>query len=143
MSNYVFGELTTAQRTANKLALRVIILDTNLNRYFVGDGVTYGGLPMSLKALVAAISTGSLPADGAIGGLTIATNPPADGTIAALTFSATPTQAEVEALRDECENLRDALAASNTTLLALRDECEKLRDTLADAVTKFNNSVPS
>lgn len=49
---------------------------------------------------------------------------PANGAIAALSFSATPTQGEVEALRDECENLRDALAAAITTINALRDRLE-------------------
>jgi len=44
---------------------------------------------------------------------------PANGAIAALTFSNPPTQAECQALRDQCENLRDALANANTTINAL------------------------
>jgi len=50
---------------------------------------------------------------------------PADGVIAALPFSATPTQAEVEALRDECEGLRDALAAAISTIEAIRDRLQE------------------
>lgn len=46
---------------------------------------------------------------------------PANGAIAALTFSATPTQAECQALRDECEKLRDVLANAITTIETLRD----------------------
>lgn len=95
MSKFVFGELTTAQRTTYVLASRVVIYDTDLDRYFCGDGSTTGGNPMSLKQLASAISTTNLPADGAIGGLTI---------------SATYSQSEVQALRDECEKLRDVLA---------------------------------
>ena len=57
-------------------------------------------------AAVADVVTTTLPANGFIGGLTIS-NP--------------PTQAEVQALRDECEKLRDVLAASITTIHALRD----------------------
>lgn len=71
-------------------------------------------------AAVADVDDSALPSDGAIAGIT----EPGDGTIAALTFSATPTQAECEALRDQCEILRDALA----TLLT---DCEGLRDTIA------------
>jgi hypothetical protein len=44
--------------------------------------------------------------------------------IAALTFTATPTGAECEALRDECEKLRDTLAAAITTINTLRDRLE-------------------
>lgn len=55
-----------------------------------------------------------------------ATSPPADGVIAALSSSANTLQAEFNALRDQCEILRDAVAANRTTIIALRD---RLKDT--------------
>lgn len=45
----------------------------------------------------------------------------ADGDIASLTFSATPTQLEVEALRDACEIVADDMRGNNTLLTAIRD----------------------
>lgn len=45
---------------------------------------------------------------------------PAEGAIAALGFSSSPTQGECQALRDACENLRDVVAATITTLETLR-----------------------
>lgn len=45
----------------------------------------------------------------------------ADGEIAALTFSATPTQAEVEALRDKCEELADDARETRAQLVAVID----------------------
>lgn len=94
---------TTAQRVAYKWTPHVYYWDTDLGCYFGGDGVTLGGVKLcvSLLPAVADVDASSLPADGVIGGLTVS-NP--------------PTQAEVQALRDECEKLRDALAASNTTI---------------------------
>lgn len=62
-------------------------------------------------AAVADVSDGPLPANGAI---------------AALTFTGTPTGAECEALRDECENMRDVIAALVVTVESLRD---RLKDT--------------
>lgn len=44
-----------------------------------------------------------------------------DGDISSLTFSSTPTQAELEALRDKCE--------------ALADDCRALRQTVADLIS--------
>lgn len=84
-------------------------------------------------AAVANVDASSLPANGTIAAISFAALP-ANGVIGALTFSAIPTQAECEALRDQCELVRDAVAATVT----LRDECENLRDALAAANTTIN-----
>jgi hypothetical protein len=44
----------------------------------------------------------------------------ADGEIAGLTISDPPTQAEVQALRDKCEELADGVRAHSTLVHALR-----------------------
>lgn len=61
-----------------------------------------------------------VPAGAAVANV-VTTTLPADGFIGALTISNPPTQAQVQALRDECEKLRDVLADSITTIHALRD----------------------
>lgn len=42
--------ITTAQRTAVTLEEREFVFDTDLNRFFVGDGSTVGGLRVALKS---------------------------------------------------------------------------------------------
>ena len=49
----------------------------------------------------------------------VVTSLPANGVIAALSVSNPPTQAEVVAIRDAAENVRDALAAAIVTITAL------------------------
>lgn len=109
MSKAIFFEATTTERNARKWKPHVYIWDTDLSQEFVGDGATLGGKPvtgqsLSEQAAVADVDDSALPANGTIG---------------SLTFTAAPTGAECEALRDECENLRDALAASNATIQAI------------------------
>lgn len=59
------------------------------------------------------VAPSSLPANGVIGGLTIS-NP--------------PTQAEVQALRDECEKLRDALSETITAFNTFKDRLAESGD---------------
>ena len=63
-------------------------------------------LTLDRGSAVADVNDANLPANGFIGGLTIS-NP--------------PTQAEVQALRDECEKLRDVLAEAISTIETLRN----------------------
>lgn len=92
-----------------------------------GDWVPVGPLRQSS---VADVSDSMLPANGSIAAIDFSSLP-ANGSIAALTFSMIPTQAECEALRDKCEQIRDAVAST----VSLRDECENLRDALANAIS--------
>jgi hypothetical protein len=48
-----------------------------------------------------------------------ASNDPGDGTLAGLSFSSTVTQAQVDALKAECEKLRDFAAGLRTTINSL------------------------
>lgn len=75
--------------------------------------VTTAGQQMEdqpLGAAIADLAPSSLPANGTIGGLAV---------------GATYSQAEVQALRDECENLRDALSATIDAFNALKAELEE------------------
>ncbi len=62
--------------------------------------------------------TGYVLEGGTLADVTV--DPPANGVIAALSFSASPTQGECEALRDQCEILRDSLANAISVIETLR-----------------------
>jgi hypothetical protein len=111
MSNAAFATMTTAERISRKWNPHVKIWDSDLGAYFSGDGVTLGGVPTSIVELAAVADVDE-------------TDLPGDGVIAALTFTATPTGAECEALRAQCEALRDALAATNSTVNTLISRLE-------------------
>ena len=88
-------------------------LDVTGNTVVTGS-ITATGFSVGANAVVGA--RGSAVANVAT------TNDPGDGTISALTFSATPTDTEVNALRDECEKLRDYAAELKTQVNALLAE---------------------
>lgn len=124
-NNLVAPEYHTAANTAARLALNStasrgcwpfdICQQTDTGDFYlcISNNGAAGGdwvvVQAGAEAAVSDVSDGALPADGAIAGLS---------------FSATPTQAECEALRDECENLRDVLANAITTIETLRDRCQ-------------------
>ena len=65
-----------------------------------------------------AVDLEDAPAGAAVANVST-TNLPADNSISGLSIGAAYNQAEIQALRAKCENLRDALADANTTINAL------------------------
>jgi hypothetical protein len=53
---------------------------------------------------------------------------PANSVIGTLTISDPPTQSEIQALRDECENLRDALSSTIDAFNAFKDRFTETGD---------------
>lgn len=97
-------------------ALSALSTSADLVPYFTGPGVpATTALTAWARTLIARTSPAAAVADVSDGAL------PADGAIAALTSSATTTQAEFNALRDRCEDLRDVIAALVATVETLRD----------------------
>jgi hypothetical protein len=81
-------------------------------------------------------NTQNLPANGSFSGITKPAVAPADGVIGALQFDASYTEAEVEALRDATETLRDSTGSVETQVSQIQDKAEELLASLN------NNSNP-
>lgn len=94
----------------------------------------FGATPGSKLPTRAALSSlSNLPADGAIGGITVPETTPADGIIGALPIADSYDDAQIINLRDNTEVLRDSSADLVEAVKTLRDKTEQLRDALADS----------
>lgn len=142
MSQTVFGEGTTAERVSEIWKNGVLFWDLDLFAMYRGDGTTPGGIPAeggnspTSEQRNALAGTSGAPGDGnryvtnedprntnarspvtqaAVADVNQSSLPEASD-ISSLPIGEDYNQTEVQALRTECQNLRDALAASSQTV---------------------------
>lgn len=79
-----------------------------------------------------------LPAKNSIKNITIAPTAPTNGVISGISIGSPPVQAEVEALRDDTEILRDSVDSLNNSVILLRDKTDAINSALLGS-SSINN----